>query len=362
MIRSAGQLRAVVCLVVLAVVFWAAPSQGVVELAGVPPGGFLDVSSDHWAYGEIMACLAAGIVAGYDDGLYHPEHQVTRDQMAVYISRALAGGDDSVPEFTGTPTFPDVGTTHWALKYVEYAVDQDIVGGYEDGYYHPERQVARDQMAVYVARALVAPQGEAGLADYVPADPRNFPDVASSFWAYKHVEYCVENGVVNGYEDGKYHPEIVVTRDQMAVYVQRAFELPIPAGPPAPDFTLETLDGTQQYTLSDLKGRPVAVFFWTSWCYYCEQQAPDLETLYQRYRDQGFLVLGVGLDDPAALQEKAETLGLTFPVGYNPYAGALYGVEAIPYTFIIDRSGSISSSWLGLQPIDTLEAAIEEVL
>jgi hypothetical protein len=47
--------------------------------------------------------------------------------------------------------------------------------------------------------------------------------VTSEFWAYKHVEYCVENGVVQGYEDGCYHPEYVVTRDQMAVYVARAF-------------------------------------------------------------------------------------------------------------------------------------------
>jgi hypothetical protein len=80
-------------------------------------------------------------------------------------------------------------------------------------------------MAVYVARALVAPTGDAGLADYVPADPRDFPDVTTDHWAYTHVEYCVENGVVQGYEDGYYHPEIVVTRDQMAVYVARAFGL-----------------------------------------------------------------------------------------------------------------------------------------
>jgi peroxiredoxin len=362
MIRSAGQLRAVVCLVVLAVVFWATPSQGVVELAGVPPGGFLDVSSDHWAYDEIMACLAAGIVAGYGDGLYHPEYPVTRDQMAVYISRALAGGDENVPEFTDTPTFPDIGAEHWAFDYVEYAVSQNVVAGYDDGSYHPEYAVTRDQMAVYVARSICDPTGEDGLAGYTPADPRDFPDVASDFWSYTHIEYCVENGVVAGYLDGLYHPEIVVTRDQMAVYVQRAFELPIPAGPPAPDFTLQTLDGTQQYRLSDLRGMPVAVLFWTYWCPYCGPQASDLETLYQRYRDQDFLVLGVGLDDPVALQEKVEALGLTFPVGYNPYAAVLYGVEYIPHTFIIDRSGSISSSLVGLQPIGTLEAAIMEVL
>jgi hypothetical protein len=186
---------------------------------------FDDVPPDHWACNEILACVAEGIVFGYDDGSYHPELAVTRDQMAAYISRALAGGDENVPEFTGTPTFPDVPEGFWALKYVEYAVSQNVGGGYEDGTYHPEYQVTRDQMAVYVARSICDPTGEEGLVGYVPADPRNFPDVASDFWSYKHVEYCVENGVVQGYEDGYYHPEIVVTRDQMAVYVARAFGL-----------------------------------------------------------------------------------------------------------------------------------------
>jgi hypothetical protein len=145
--------------------------------------------------------------------------------MAVFVSRALAGGDENVPDFSETPTFPDVGAEHWALEYIEYAVDQNVVAGYEDGNYHPEYAVTRDQMAVYVARSLVAPTGDAALADYVPADPRDFPDVPGGFWANKHVEYCVEEGVVQGYPDGHYHPEIVVTRDQMAVFISRAFGL-----------------------------------------------------------------------------------------------------------------------------------------
>jgi len=199
-----------------------------ITIRDVPEGRteiFDDVPLDFWAYSQTKACVDAGIVSGYDDGLYHPDWPVTRDQMAVYISRALAGGDSEVPGFTGTPTFPDVPDTFWALKYVEYAVEQAVVTGYEDGNYHPEYEVNRAQMAVYVARALVAPTGEAALADYVPSDPRDFPDVPSDFWAYKHVEYCVEHGVVNGYDDGLYHPEIIVTRDQMAVYVARAFGL-----------------------------------------------------------------------------------------------------------------------------------------
>jgi hypothetical protein len=196
-----------------------------IVIVGYEGPRFPDVLPYHWAYEEVEACCDADIVRGYLDGLYRPEIAVTRDQMAVYVSRALAEGDENVPDFAGAPTFPDVGAEHWALDHVEYAVSQNVVAGYPDGYYRPQYEVTRDQMAVYIARSLVAPTGEAALADYVPADPRNFPDVASDFWAYTHIEYCVENGVVQGYPDGYYHPEYVVTRDQMAVYIARAFGL-----------------------------------------------------------------------------------------------------------------------------------------
>jgi hypothetical protein len=53
--------------------------------------------------------------------------------------------------------------------------------------------------------------------------------VATSFWAYKYVEYIAQPsvGVTKGYPDGDYHPEYICTRDQMAVYVARAFKLPV---------------------------------------------------------------------------------------------------------------------------------------
>ena len=193
-----------------------------------------DVASDNWAFDAVAACVQAGIVTGYEDDTYHPEYPVTRDQMAVYLARGLAGGEDNVPAGPATATFEDVRTDNWAYDHVEYCYDQNIVQGYTATTYAPTVEVTRDQMAVYVARALVAPTGEAELADYEPADPRNFPDVPTTgygedgtepFWAYRHIEYCVEHGVVEGYDDGCYHPEIVVTRDQMAVYVARAFGL-----------------------------------------------------------------------------------------------------------------------------------------
>jgi hypothetical protein len=195
-----------------------------------------DPQEAHWAFWEVESAYQSSIVGGYGDGNYYPDWSVTRDQMAVYIARALAGGDENVPDPSGEPTFPDVLAGDWAYKHIEYAAAQNVVAGYEDDLYHPEYEVTRDQMAVYVARAMVAPTGEAALADYLPTDPRDFPDVPATgygdsgtdpYWAYKHIEYCVENGVVAGYEDGLYHPADPVTRDQMAVYVARAFDLPM---------------------------------------------------------------------------------------------------------------------------------------
>ena len=188
---------------------------------------FNDVPVDSWAWAQIEAAYWSGIVQGYPDGTYQPNNPVTRDQMAVYIARAVAGGEGSIPTGPAVSTFLDIPADQWAFDHIEYCQAQGIVEGYPDGNYQPAISVTRDQMAVYIARSTVAPTGEAALADYTPADPRNFPDVPSDFWAWKHVEYCVENGVVQGYDDGLYHPEVVVTRDQMAVYVARAFQLPM---------------------------------------------------------------------------------------------------------------------------------------
>jgi len=188
---------------------------------------FSDVLSDHWAFEQVEACAAAGIVAGFDDGTYRPSLPVDRASMAVYISRALAGGDEYVPTAPATATFSDVPTDHWAYKYVEYAADQTIVGGYDDDTYRPAVQVTRDQMAVFIARAVVTPTGRPDLPSYTPPETATFSDVATDHWAYKYIEYIAQASVAvsQGYDDGTYRPDVVVTRDQMAVYVQRAFKL-----------------------------------------------------------------------------------------------------------------------------------------
>jgi beta propeller repeat protein len=183
---------------------------------------FTDVTNDYWAAPWIEAIAAHSVSAGYPDGSYQPTIIVTRDQMAVYIARALAGSDALVPTGPPTPSFPDVPVGHWAYKYIEYCFARGVVEGYPDGSYQPDLGLTRGAMAVFVARAIA--DGDA----HVPTGPATptFPDVAPGYWAYKYIEYCFARGVVRGYPDGTYRPETEVGRDQMAVYIARAFGYP----------------------------------------------------------------------------------------------------------------------------------------
>ncbi len=187
--------------------------------------GFSDVPFSNWAFSQISACVDAGVVTGYPDGTYQPSQPVTRDQMAVYVARALVipSGDAAIPDPVPPPTFSDVSSTHWAYKQIEYAVSRNVVQGYDPTHYVPDAVVDRGQMAVFVARS----QGWVNLGDDMTTAPQVFPDVPAGFWAGTAVKACVDNAVVQGYLDGLYHPSDPVTRDQMAVYVARAFELPM---------------------------------------------------------------------------------------------------------------------------------------
>jgi PKD repeat protein len=199
-------------------------SYNLISLVQVPT----DISENYWAFNEIMSLEHAGIIFGYPDGMFHPDQAVQRDQIAVFLARAVAGGDAQVPDGPPTPSFSDVPTDYWAYKYIEYAKAENIVTGYTSTLYGPTLPVNRAQMAVFLARSIVDPTGDAGLDGYAPPSTPTFRDVTptnSYAWAYKHVEYLVSEGMVAGYPDGLYRPANDVSRDQMSVYIARAFGL-----------------------------------------------------------------------------------------------------------------------------------------
>ncbi len=184
---------------------------------------FSDVPQDYWASKAIEACRAAGLLDGYSDGSYRPALTVSRAQIAVYIARALAGGDDRLPSGPPEGSFRDLPSSHWAFRHIEYATAAGVVRGYPDGCYYPAEDVKRGQLAAFLARAMVEPTGDAGLADYQPPDIPSFADVPPDFWAYEYVEYLAAANVTSGHQDGTYRPHSACTRAEAAVYLARAF-------------------------------------------------------------------------------------------------------------------------------------------
>lgn len=115
------------------------------------------------------------------------------------------------------------------------------------------------------------------------------------------------------------------------------------AGKPAPDFALKS-DSGRNVRLSELRGQVVLVNFWASWCGPCRQELPVLNKLYARYRNVGFTLLAVNLDDDRKNGEAmAKRLGLNFLVLFDAgkRVANLYQVDTMPATIIIDRDGRV---------------------
>lgn len=121
---------------------------------------------------------------------------------------------------------------------------------------------------------------------------------------------------------------------------------------PAPNFALAARDGGQ-VTLAELEGQVVMVNFWATWCGPCRQEMPHLEALYQRYKDLGFTLLGVNVEEDSSGADKflAET-PVTFPILFDPKSevSKKYDVIAMPSTVLIDRTGSMRFIHHGYQP------------
>jgi peroxiredoxin len=124
------------------------------------------------------------------------------------------------------------------------------------------------------------------------------------------------------------------------------------------DFELSDTDGSP-VRLSDFLGKQVVYLdFWASWCGPCMSELPQLEALYEKYKGQGFVILGVAMDDPTTVGSVAPVArkqGLTFPVLLDAQsrAVALYNTNrSAPYGVLIDRKGHIATQHAGYTPGD----------
>lgn len=128
-----------------------------------------------------------------------------------------------------------------------------------------------------------------------------------------------------------------------------AAQMPAPAmGHPAPDFVLTTLDGKSVH-LSALRGQPLILNFWATWCPPCRGELPQLQAASERYAGQ-VRVIGVDQIEPAGIvSATVRELGLTYPIPLDGagMASQKYGVRSLPTTFFIDRQGIIREIQIG---------------
>lgn len=134
---------------------------------------------------------------------------------------------------------------------------------------------------------------------------------------------------------------------------------------PAPDFTLQSLDG-KSMQLSDFRGKAVLLNFWATWCSPCKIEMPWFIELQKQYGAQGLQIVGVAMDDSSKedIAKFAQEMGVNYPVliGKEAVGDAYGGVPALPESFFIGRDGKIVDKIIGLKGKSEIEDSIKKAL
>ncbi len=134
-----------------------------------------------------------------------------------------------------------------------------------------------------------------------------------------------------------------------------------------PDFQLPDLDGNLQ-SIDNWNGQVVMVNFWATWCPPCRREMPAFIRLYADYKDQGFVILGIAIDDPLSVRDFIDPMGVTYPILVGEEAGigisTAYGnrLGALPFTVFINREGRIISTRRQELSYEQAEALIKPLL
>lgn len=132
----------------------------------------------------------------------------------------------------------------------------------------------------------------------------------------------------------------------------------------APDFSLPDLSGGQ-LKLSSYRGKVVLLDFWATWCDPCRDEVPQFVDLQNKYRDQGFQIIGVSMDDsPEPVRDFRQRFKMNYPVVMgNAKTGDLYGgILGLPIAFIIARDGRIYVKHIGATDRSVFEKEIVSLL
>jgi hypothetical protein len=176
-----------------------------------PAQTFSDVTASYWAYDAISSLSGLGYITGYPDGSFIPDGAITRAEFISILTRALKLEAYNPP----APGFSDVSPGDWFYGSVESAVYDGIANG-EGNSFFPNKQIAREEMAVILVNAL----GKQNEAKASMGAQTGFTDDASiSSWARGFVVVAVNAGLIKGYPDNTFRPQGDATRAEACAMI-----------------------------------------------------------------------------------------------------------------------------------------------
>lgn len=173
---------------------------------------FSDVSESDWFYEAVKFVHQRGLMNGYSDGRFGPNDNLSRAQLAQILFNK-----EGRPGVNYLLTFSDVAGEAWYTEAIRWATSQGIVGGYGNGMFGPNDPITREQLAVMLWRYVGSPAATDKELHFADADE-------ISGFALEAMRWAVENGILNGYGDGRLDPQGQATRAQVAQMLKNFIE------------------------------------------------------------------------------------------------------------------------------------------
>lgn len=135
-----------------------------------------------------------------------------------------------------------------------------------------------------------------------------------------------------------------ITTLLLAVFMANSqFSVAAEKNSPAPEFSLPT-QNSEPVSLSSLKGKTVIVNFWASWCKPCRKEIPELINIFNKYKDQGFEIVGINIDNEKQNATRfIKEFAINYTVAFDPEMNVInsYKATGMPSSFIVDKNGMV---------------------
>jgi hypothetical protein len=164
-----------------------------------------------WAEAQISKWMEKGLISGYPDGGFKPDHSITRAELVALINKSF--GFVELEE----RSFKDVKASDWYYSSLLAANAAGYIQGYSDGSFGPNKKVTRQEFAVIVSKLLALPSSDSA---------NKFSDTSTSpLWSKVAIGSVYDKGIMSGYSDNTFHPESFTTRAEAVVILDRSLTI-----------------------------------------------------------------------------------------------------------------------------------------